>query len=51
MIGDNFETDIRGAHAVGLRTIFLNRYPDEFTPPQGIADHTVEHLSQISQIL
>ena len=51
MIGDNFETDIRGAHAVGLRTIFLNRYPDEFTPPHGIADHTVEHLSQISQIL
>ena len=51
MIGDNFETDIRGAHNAGLRTIFLNRYPADFTPPEGIADHIVTHLLQIREIL
>ncbi|MCR4920786.1 MAG: YjjG family noncanonical pyrimidine nucleotidase [Bacteroidaceae bacterium] len=51
MIGDNFETDIRGAYNVGLRTIFLNRYPADFTPPEGIASHIVNHLLQIREIL
>ena len=51
MIGDNFETDIRGAHEAGLRTIFFNRAPSDFVAPEGIADWEVSSLSEIPKIL
>lgn len=51
MIGDNFITDIQGAHAVGLRTIFVNRAQPDFVPPPGYADHIVHHLREIKEIL
>lgn len=51
MIGDNFETDIKGAHQSGIRTIFLNRHSPDFVPEQGIADFEVKHLLQICNIL
>lgn len=51
MIGDNFETDIRGAHNAGLRTIFLNRADKTFVPEKGIADHEVKNLLEICSIL
>ncbi|MBO7068832.1 MAG: YjjG family noncanonical pyrimidine nucleotidase [Bacteroidaceae bacterium] len=51
MIGDNFTTDITGAHDAGLRTIFFNRYPDTFSPPVGIADYQVCNLKEIMDIL
>lgn len=51
MIGDNFETDIRGAHNFGLRTIFLNRADKSFIPEKGIADYEVNNLLQICEII
>ena len=51
MIGDNFVTDIQGAHAAGLRTIFLNRAQPDYVPPPGIAEHIVHHLLEIKNIL
>jgi putative hydrolase of the HAD superfamily len=51
MIGDNFETDIRGAHNFGLRTIFLNRADKSFIPEMGIADYEVNNLLQICEII
>jgi putative hydrolase of the HAD superfamily len=51
MIGDNFETDIRGAHNFGLRTIFLNRADKSFIPEKGIADYEVNNLLQSCEII
>lgn len=51
MIGDNFETDIRGAHNFGLRTIFLNHADKSFIPEKGIADYEVNNLLQICEII
>lgn len=51
MIGDNFTTDITGAHEVGLRTIFFNHSPETWTPPTGIADYQVSSLKEIINIL
>ena len=48
MIGDNLQTDIIGAHDVGLDTILLNRWD---VPPSDIPTHTVAALREIMQIL
>lgn len=51
MIGDNPDADIRGAHAAGMRTIWIAHehlpYPDDLLP----AWHRVTHVTQIAQIL
>ena len=49
MIGDNLSTDILGARAVGLPTIFFNRFPDY--PSHGEADYEVTSLLQIKELL
>jgi putative hydrolase of the HAD superfamily len=51
MIGDNFTTDITGAHEAGIRTIFFNHSPETWLPPAGIADYQVTSLMQITNIL
>jgi putative hydrolase of the HAD superfamily len=48
MIGDNLQTDIIGAHDVGLDTILFNRWD---VPPSDIPTHTVAALREIMQIL
>lgn len=51
MVGDNFTTDITGAHEAGLRTIFFNHSPETWTPPAAIADYQVASLKEIIEIL
>jgi len=44
MVGDNFEKDIAGAHAVGMKTAWVNRggraRPDEIVPDAEVRDLT-----------
>lgn len=51
MIGDNPDADIRGAHATGMRSIWIAHahlpYPDDLAP----AWHRVTHVTQIAQLL
>ncbi|MCR4604115.1 MAG: YjjG family noncanonical pyrimidine nucleotidase [Prevotella sp.] len=49
MIGDGWESDMRGALDYGLDTIFFNRFPD-YPAPQPVT-HEVHALSQIAGIL
>lgn len=48
MIGDNYQTDILGAHNYGLDTIFFDRWN---VGTQGDATHRVERLEDIMRIL
>ena len=50
MIGDNPETDIRGAHDAGLRSIYFRR-PGAGGEPPAQADHMVSGLEQIKDLL
>lgn len=49
MIGDNPDTDIRGAHDAGLKTLFFNRHANHpgITP----CDYEVTTLAEIMEIL
>ncbi len=44
MIGDNFSTDILGAKAAGIDTMFFNRHPESFkaTEPVNYEIHTLQ---------
>ncbi len=50
MIGDNFETDIRGAQGVGLDVIFFNAHPESFQSPAPVT-YEVNTLRLIMDIL
>lgn len=50
MIGDNYDTDIAGAHEAGLDTILFNRWQPGWVPP-GPVTHRVDSLREIMQIL
>lgn len=49
MIGDNYDTDIAGARAVGLDTAFFNRFPQY--PAPGPSTYCVTALSQLMEVL
>lgn len=51
MIGDNYMTDIQGAHDFGLKTIFFNRHPEENLPDTHAADYMVYKLQEIKGLL
>ncbi len=50
-VGDHPETDVNGARAAGLRTVWVNRsgqrWPSEFARPDGI----VSHVGQLQSLL
>ena len=49
-VGDSLETDVEGAHAVGVRTVWLNR--DEAPNESGITpDHEIKSLTELPAIL
>lgn len=50
MIGDNFDTDILGAQGFGLKTMFFNRDPENFTAPQPV-DFEIRNLREIEEVL
>lgn len=47
MIGDNYDTDILGAAAVGIDTILFNRWEADWVPP-GPVTYRVNKLSEIA---
>lgn len=50
MIGDNFQTDILGAQAYGLDTLFFNREPATFLTPSPVT-FEVHNLPQVKDFL
>jgi putative hydrolase of the HAD superfamily len=48
MIGDNAETDIRGAANAGIDTIY---YAPNYTQKHPLATHTIGHLLQLKDLL
>lgn len=52
MIGDSWSSDIRGAAAVGMDSIWYNRYALAMPTEEGVKPlHIVEHLEDIKYIL
>lgn len=52
MIGDSWSSDIRGAAAVGMDSVWYNRYVLVMPEEEGVRPlHIVEHLDEIKQIL
>jgi len=49
MIGDNFNTDILGAKAAGLDTVYFNRYPD-YPAPEPVT-YEITKLQELIGIL
>ena len=48
MIGDNIETDIKGAHGVGIDQVYLNVHSQRNNFK---ATHEISHLSQLKELL
>lgn len=50
MIGDNYDTDIVGAAAVGIDTLLFNRWERDWMPP-GPVTYRVNELKEIMKII
>ena len=50
MIGDNFNTDILGAKAAGIHTMFFNRHPEVFKATEEV-DYEISELKEILDYL
>ena len=50
MVGDHTKGDIEGAHAAGLRTIFMAQFA-QGEPVPACADHVVQQLGEVLEIL
>ena len=51
MVGDTPETDIRGAHRAGLRTVWLNRDHRDWPGNLARPDAVIEELGQLLRVL
>ena len=51
MVGDRYERDIRGAHAVGLYTVWLNARGEEVPPGGPEPDATVASIDRVESVL
>ena len=51
MVGDNYDSDVRGAKAAGLHTVWYN--PASAEPPQGEPSHdfAISHLAELPAVL
>ncbi len=50
-IGDSAEHDMAGARAVGIRTIWMNRRGQPWSPPDPAPDHEVASLTELRTLL
>lgn len=51
MVGDDLDADIRGATALGISAVFVDRRPDEVIPPGIAPDHRITSLAELPAIV
>jgi 2-haloalkanoic acid dehalogenase type II len=51
MVGDSLERDVRGARSLGIRTVWVRRYPHLQVLDALQPDHTAEDLRSLAEIL
>ncbi|MBT4098698.1 MAG: HAD family hydrolase [Gemmatimonadetes bacterium] len=50
-IGDNVRTDVGGANAAGLHSVWLNRFEQTLTEDDPVPDIEVKSLSELASLL
>lgn len=50
-VGDTAEFDMAGAHAAGMRTVWINAESEEWPGPDRAPDHTVAHIVDVPRLV